>query len=151
MIQYQILRSSILRILWQTVRRITNEILDSTGLWHLSHFKIPKRYCADNSTTDCAQNSNLTSQRAFSQKQTKQEFSWQNKKQILSRKIFVSAVASVRKFQICQILPAPDLFIRPTSIVWQRISPPISRIYPELFKSFRIPEFCSKDNFCLSF
>ena len=31
MIQYQILRTSIIRIVWQTVRRITNEILGIKG------------------------------------------------------------------------------------------------------------------------
>ena len=36
LIQYQILRTSIIRIVWQTVKRITNEILDVKKLGALA-------------------------------------------------------------------------------------------------------------------
>ena len=47
MIPYQILRTSILRIVWQTVRRITNQILGITGLIQMvlsKNFQLYIRY-----------------------------------------------------------------------------------------------------------
>ena len=41
MIQYQILRTSIIRIVWQTVRRITHEILGAKRLRNRLHAAVP--------------------------------------------------------------------------------------------------------------
>ena len=39
--QYQILPTNIIRIVWQTVRRITNEILEKKGFVHLTSQRVP--------------------------------------------------------------------------------------------------------------
>ena len=40
MIQYIILQTNIIRTVWQTVRRITNEILGVEGLNHVSYITV---------------------------------------------------------------------------------------------------------------
>ena len=46
MIQHQILRTSIIRVVGQTVRRITNEILDTKGLRKQKLLKKPRTLTA---------------------------------------------------------------------------------------------------------
>ena len=44
LIQYQILQTNVMRTVWQTVRRITNEILGVKGLSNLFNPLTPKSY-----------------------------------------------------------------------------------------------------------
>ena len=66
--------------------------------------------------------------------------------------MFASSVASASKkiSKPSKIPLAPDVFIRPASLVCQRIKPPISRICPSHFKILESPGFATKDNYCHS-